>query len=75
MRYLFILFLIAGCASTQQINMPTGEVYSSQISDGTMIKLTTPSGHIIEIDRRGRPSAFEDILKLYGLKLVDDAGE
>jgi len=76
MRILILpLLLLSSCSlytPEQRVVMDDGRVYSSEVISGTLIEIQEPDGTKVLIDRRGRPSIMEDVLKVYAIGKADD---
>lgn len=66
MRYLFIALLLSlsGCTAATQTVKISGVEYSAQVSSGTLVQVTLPDRTVILVNRQGRPSIVEDVVKL-----------
>lgn len=68
---LAICLQLNSCALKQTIEV-NGEMYTAHVRTGTMMRIKTPDGYEIEVDRRGRASVLEDVVKLYGLRTINE---
>lgn len=68
MKKLMLLFLIfTSCAAPQKVTMPDGREYVAVVNTGTIASIKLSEHEEVTFDRRGKPSIFEDLLKLYAV--------
>jgi len=73
MRYLslVIALLLAGCSFTTTIKDPDGKVWAIKSRNNALVHAKFINTGEFTVDNTGRPSAVEDIIKLYTIQQIN----